>query len=739
MSPASPLHGSSTPPHAPSRPVLRLAPRVVRTACRGCHGVCQVLVHLDDAGNPVRVTGDPDSPTSRGYICPKGAAGPQFVAHPDRVRRPLLRTGPRGAGQWKEIGWEAALTLMASTFDRVRSESGPEYIALCQGTGRPYTEFTGRFIHALGSPNFVSPGHNCFLPRVIASSITVGWMPVADVYGHGGAMPRCMLVFGCNAMEAGAADGTCGAMMRRALRGAEQVIVADPRRTSAARAATQHLQLRPGTECALALALLHVIIGEGLHDADFVARHCIGFAELAGHVRAFSPEWAAPVTRVPAQDIRAAARALATVKPASLLWGNGIDTSVNAFQTGRALLLLMAVTGNLDVPGGMVHWVPPPDIRCKSPLENKKVLGMHLLSPDRKARMIGAGRFPFGPGCHQPSFWQACVDGEPYRPRAVWLVGTNPMLTATRGDVVEAALRDHVEFSVVSDLFLTPTAQLADLVLPAAHWLEQDDVVYFHKLWCVLARRRLARGPHSGEARDDRAVILDLAHRLGLDEAFPWPDWDAYLAWLLEPSGMDFRAFTEKGLVLGPMRYRKHETDGFPTPSGKVELVSSVMAGAGRPPLPVYVEPPLSPVSTPEVAAAYPFILMSGCKVLPFFHSEGRQIDTLRRLRPEPRVAVHPDALARLGLADGDAVRVVSPYGQAHFVAAADDGLPPDVVQADHGWWFPERPGPDHGWRESCANLLYGHEHFDPDSGAEPLKCGLCRIERVEQREKQQE
>ncbi len=171
----------------------------------------------------------------------------------------------------------------------------------------------------------------------------------------------------------------------------------------------------------------------------------------------------------------------------------------------------------------------------------------------------------------------------------------------------------------------------------------------------------------------------------------------------------------------------------------------------------MYVEPPLSPVSTPEVAAEYPFILMSGCKVLPFFHSEGRQIDALRRLRPEPRVAIHPDALARLGLADGDAVRVVSPHGQARFLAAADDALPPDVVQADHGWWFPERAGPDHGWRESCANLLYGHDHFDPDSGAEPdhgwrescanllyghdhfdpdsgaepLKCGLCRIERA--------
>ena len=699
---------------------------IVRTSCRGCHGVCQVLVHCDAEGRPVKVTGDPDSPTSRGYLCPKGAAAIEQANHPDRLRRPLKRVGPRGSGRYEPIAWDEALDLMAATFDTVRRESGPEYIALCQGTGRPYTEFTGRFIHALGSPNFVSPGHNCFLPRNIASALTVGWLPVADVYGRGGASPACVFVFGCNSMETGAADGLCGSMAKRAMRQAGQVIVADPRRTKTATAADLHLQLRPGTECALALALLHVIIGEALYDHDFVARHCQGFAELAAHVAAFSPDWAAPITRVAAEDIRRAARAFATARPACLLWGNGIDTSVNAFQTGRALLLLMAITGNLDVPGGMVRWVPPAGVRCKSPQEDKNILGMQFLSPEQKGRMIGAGRFPFVPGCHQPSFWDACLTGRPYRPRAVWLVGTNPMLTATRGDVVEAALRDHLEFTVVSDLFMTPAAELADLVLPAAHWLEQDDVVYFHKIWCVLARRSVL---DPGEVRDDRDVILALAHRLGLDEAFPWPDRPAYLNWLLEPSGLDFAAFAEKGILLGEMRYRKHETDGFPTPSGRVELASSIMARMGRPSLPVYVEPPLSPVSSPEVAARYPLILMTGCKVLPFFHSEGRQIDSLRRLRPAPQVAVHPDTAAALGFGAGDPVWVVTPAGRAKLTLRPDDGLPPDVVQADHGWWYPERPGPEHGWRESCVNLLFGHEHFDPDCGAEPLKCSLCRLE----------
>ncbi len=701
-------------------------PRIVRTSCRGCHGVCQVLVHCDAAGRPVKVTGDPDSPTSRGYICPKGAAAIETAGHPDRLLYPLRRTGPRGSGKYERIGWEEALSHMAAVFSAVRRESGPHHIALCQGTGRPYTEFTARFIHALGSPHFVSPGHNCFLPRVISSAITMGFLPVADIYGQGGACARGVLVFGCNTPDTGAADGMCGAMVRRALDAAETVIVADPRRTRTAKAANLHLQLRPGSECALILAMLHVILGEGLHDAAFVRDWCAGFEELAAHVVPFSPEWAAPVTRVPAAAIRRAARTFARAKPACVLWGNGIDTSVNAFQTGRALLLLVAVTGNLDVPGGMVQWVAPQGLRTKSPLEDHDVLGEQFLSAEQKARMIGAGRFPFAPGCHQPSFWEACRSGAPYRPRAVWLVGTNPMLTATRGDIVEEALRDHIEFTVVSDFFMTPAAELADLVLPAAHWLEQDDVVNFHKLWCVLARRKVMQ---AGEARDDRAVMLELAHRLGLEAAFPWPDWQAYLAWLLEPSGLTFEAFAAKGIVLGEMRYRKYEERGFRTPSGRVELASSIMARAGRPPLPVYVEPPLSPVSSPETAADFPLILMTGCKTRPYFHSEGHQIPSLARLRPKPRVAVHPGTLAGLGLADGDPVTVVTPNGRARFFAAADDGLAPDVVSADHAWWDPGAPGPEHGWKESCANLLFGHDHFDPDCGAEPLKCGLCRLE----------
>jgi anaerobic selenocysteine-containing dehydrogenase len=445
-------------------------------------------------------------------------------------------------------------------------------------------------------------------------------------------------------------------------------------------------------------------------------------------VATFSPEWAEPIARVPAADLRRAARMFATTRPACVLWGNGIDMSANSFQTARALLLLMAITGNLDVPGGMVQWVPPADIRPKSPMVDRGVAGEQFLSAEQKAKALGIGRFPFGPGCHQPTFWEACLSGEPYRPRAIWLVGTNPLVTATRGDVIEKALREKIEFTVVSDFFFTPTAELADLVLPAAHWLGMDDIAYFHKIWCVLARRKVAQ---VGEARDDRAVMLEMAHRLGMNEAFPWADWPAYLKWLLEPSGLSFEQFAEQGIRLSEMRYRKYEEQGFRTPSGKIELASSIMEHCGRPSLPVYVEPPVSPVSTPEVARDYPLILISGSKILPFFHSAGRQIPSLRRLHPKALVDVHPATAARLGLAEGDAARVETPEGSARFTVHLDDRLAGDVVHVEHAWWYPECLGPEHGWKDSAANLLFGHEHFDPDSGAEALRGSLCRVGRA--------
>ncbi|MFH1091303.1 MAG: molybdopterin-dependent oxidoreductase [Pseudomonadota bacterium] len=701
--------------------------RIVRSACRGCHGVCQVLIHLD-GDRVVKVTGDPDSPTSQGYICPKGAAAPDLLYHPDRVLYPLRRAGKRKENRWERITWDEALTEMAAKLAAVKQESGSEYFGMAQGTGRPYTNMSPRFANAFGTPNYTGPTHICYAPRVIAGAMTLGQLPVCDVYGFGGRKPACVVIWGCNVTYTGASDGMCGGMVQKALDQAEKVIVIDPRRISPAEKADHWLQLRPGTDGALALALLNVVVAEGLYDREFVGSYTVGFERLAGHIREFTPEWAAGITRLRAEEIRTAARVYAATKPACIQWGNAIDQNACNFQTARAILILSAICGNIDAPGGDVLWVPPEDVRQKSPFMNPSAAGGRFLLPEKRQRAVDGHTYPIAAISHPPLFWRSIVTGDPYRMRALWIMGSNPLVTTTHSLEVEKAL-ELLEYVVVSDFFLTPSAQRADLFLPAATWLEQNDVVNLHKIWCVLSRQKVAQ---RGEARDDKDVTIDLANRLGLTEAFPWKSLDEYNEWVLKETGLNFAQFCEKGLLLGKMRYRKYISEGFRTPSGKFEVYCARLEEMGVSPLPIYRESPLTPVSAPELAKEYPLILTTGAKIKGFFHSEGRQIKPLRAANPDPLVEIHPDTAASLGINHGDWVWIETTEGRITQRARLFDGLAPDVVAAQHAWWFPEDGPPDYGWKKSSINLLFGDTEYDPDTGSEPFRCSLCKIYKAE-------
>lgn len=518
----------------------------------------------------------------------------------------------------------------------------------------------------------------------------------------------------------------CGGMLERAIKKARKVVVIDPRRIGPAKRADYWLQIRPGTDAALALAMIHTIINENLFDHEFVDNYTFGFDKLTEHIREFTPEWAESITRIAANVTRTVARTYATTPPACIQWGNGVDMNSCNFQTARALLILSAITGNIDRPGGDVFWVPPDVIKPKSVFVNPDQAGKRFMPSESKNRMLTAGMFPlWGETPHPPSFWNAQVTADPYRVRAIWIVGSNPLLTQTQSLKIQESLKRHIEFTVVSDFFLTPTAQLADLVLPAATWLEQDDVVSLHKIWCVLARKKVAQ---IGEARDDRDVILELAHRLGLHEAFPWTSWSNYIDWLLKDSGMNFDQFCERGIVVGKMQYYKYRTQGFQTPTGKFEIFSTITEHLGASPLPVYREPSYTPVSRPELTREFPLILISGGKNRYFFHSELRQIPSLRKANPDPLVEIHPDTAKRLSINDNDWVWVESPYGSVQMKARLFDGIAPDVVHAQHAWWYPEEDPPEYGWKRSSVNLLFGEDGFDPETGSEPMKCYVCRV-----------
>ncbi|MBU0994393.1 MAG: molybdopterin-dependent oxidoreductase [Proteobacteria bacterium] len=706
--------------------------RIVKSACRMCHGICQVLVHMEGE-RVVKITGDPQSPISRGYLCPKGAAAPELLYHPDRIRQPLKRAGKRGENRWVPISWDEALEEIAGKFRAIKEESGAEYVGMTQGTGRPYENIYNRFANAFGTPNFTAPAHICYLPRIMVSLFSTGFplMPVCDVRPHeGSAAPACIVIWGCNltgSMGHDSGDCMCGGLLSLSIRKARKVIVIDPRRINPAEKADHWLQLRPGTDGALALAMIHVVISENLVDREFINNYTTGFNRLSQHVEKFTPEWAEPITRVPADDIRAAARTYATTKPACIQWGNGLDQSACNFQTARSVMILRALTGNLDVPGGDFFPTWPREMHHKTPFVDINFSGLQYCPPENMERKVDHGLYPLMTTVQQPAFWRSIVTGHPYRMRAVWIMSSNPLLTATHSLEIEEALK-KLEFVVVSEFFLTPTAQYADIILPSSTWLEYDEAhTSGGNTYAIVAERKVAK---VGDTRNDQDVIIDLAHRLGLHEAFPWKDLRELNEWALEGSGLGFDEFLDKGIYIPEHRYYKYKTDPefFNTPSKKFEIYSETLSFMGVSPLPVYREPPLTPVSKPDLAKEFPLTLMAGVKMKAFFHSEGRQLESLRKMNPDPLVEIHPDTAATLDIGENDWVWIETPVGRVKMRAKFFDGIAQDVVSAQHAWWFPEEDPPEYGWKKSSVNLLFGDTEYDPDTGSESLRNGLCRV-----------
>jgi anaerobic selenocysteine-containing dehydrogenase len=697
--------------------------RLVKSVCRMCHGVCGANVLVKD-GRVTKITGDRDHPMSKGFICSKGRASVDYLYHPDRLLHPLKRAGARGENAWERISWDEALDTIAERLMSYKRDYGPESVAFATGTGRPYMMFALRFANAFGTPNVVSYAHVCYLPRVFASMITCGQLPICDFYGFGGTYPECVLVWGCNISETGSADGMCGHQVTLARNRGAKLLVVDPRQTGSSSKANIWAQIRPGTDAALALAVLNVIIEEHLYDQAFVEKWTEGFERLVERVEAYPPSKVAEITWVPAQTIREMARLYATTKPACILWGNGLDQNPNCFQTARALLILRAVTGNIDVPGGDVFWVPPRGVWQTSPFMDPGVILPERVAPEMMAKKLNAGQSLMNFTLPHSVFYDAVLTGEPYPMKALVGVGTNLLLTASDCLRGEQALK-KLDFSVMFDLFMNPTTQLADIVLPAATWLEQDDIADLHFIWCVAARQKIIE---IEECWDDKKMVIELAKRMGLQDCFPWEDVRDYCDFVLKDTGMNFQEFKNVGMLAGEMRYKKYQTDGFSTPSGKFEIASAILESQGYDPLPDFIEPPESPISSPELAKEFPLIAMTGCKIEPFFHTEYRQIASQRKRHPDPLVEIHPQTAERLNIEDGDWIWIESPRAKIRQRAKLTCAVHPGMVAIQHAWWFPEKEPPEYGWKESSANLLVDPSPADPIWASEPWKGFLCRV-----------
>ncbi|MDP2727639.1 MAG: molybdopterin-dependent oxidoreductase [Dehalococcoidia bacterium] len=732
-----------------------MATEVKRVLCYFCHQRCGLLVEVED-GKATRVRGNPNH-LFRGFSCVKGRASIEYHDHPDRLNYPLKRVGDRGENKWQRIPWEQALDEIASRLASIKREYGPEALVTAEGTHRTNIQWALRaFMHLYGTPNMISAGTICYCNTTTVHLATYGWYGATA--GASTADASCVVQWGHNPHQ-------CYPLEYETLRRVKKdkgtkIIVVDPRRTETAKLADIWLPIRPATDAAMALAWLNVIINEGLYDRDFVDKWTLGFDQLRDRVQEYTPRKVAEITRVPEEDIREAARLFATVKPAFL--GHGLATDQigrNSSQAIRAFCCLRTITGNLDTKGGerlgrtgdLKKFVWDGDLDCgdQMPVEQwQKQLGSDrfrlqsypgwkLLSEPFQ-RVYGHGLATYPVSFASPMYvWDAILTAKPYPVKAFIAQGNNTLLCFANTRKVYQALK-AVDLLVVMDYWLTPTALLADYALPAATWLERDDVcaVASGDMGNMLVASERAVPPLY-ERRTDYDFWRGMAFRLGLDKGFPWKDslaemWD----YRLKPMGLTFKELLERNYYAPGGEYKKYEQIGFATPSGKAELYSSIFEKLGYDPLPSYEEPAESPERTPELVAEYPLILTTSPRHAEAYHSEHRQIRSLRRRHPDPQVEIHERTAERLDISHGDWVYVETRRGRIRMRAKVTSDIVEDVVTTEHSWWFPEEPEEEpflEGVWVSNANLLTSDslEDADPMCGGWTNRGLLCKVYRV--------
>jgi thiosulfate reductase / polysulfide reductase chain A len=723
---------------------------VKRAICGMCHFGCGLRVHVQN-NEPLKIEGDPQNPDSKGFICIKGMAGIDFHLHPSRVNYPLKRKGKRGEGQWERISWQQAMDEIGAKLKDVKREFGPEAVAVIAGSPHePLDWALWRWCNLFGTPNYMSQGRNCgvseFLMECAVNGYTTSRVPVPGV-------TKCGIVWGGN--QANSNPPPYNTILE-AKRQGMKLIVVDPRRSETAAKADLWLQLRPGTDGALALSMLHVIINEGLYDKDFVAKWCLGFEEVKDYVQEYTPQRGEEITWISADKIVEAARLYATNLPAFISYGLAICHLGRAGKSGgQAKAILRAITGNLDIQGGNVLSKP---LEKYAWFENL-YWDLLLDHPERKRDNVSADVFPitsvrgyrlfreamkkvyprgYGSAMYMlvPSpgdIRRAVVEKSPYPIKILFTQGSNPLMVfAQPRKFYEAYMSDQLELHVTMELFMTPTAQLADYVLPATSWLERPHIKTRWGLQDCYTLGEQSVAPLY-ERRDDYHLWCELGKRVGQEEL--WPDtlekmYDRFL----EPAGVTYKELMakEEHWYYSPQKYRRYEQEGFATFSGKVELTPSIFEKLGIDPLPCYEEPPRSPLATPELAKQYPLILISGSRVKPFVHSCFRQIEKLRKVHPDPSLEIHPQTAKELGIIEGDWVYIETPEGRVKQKAKITEGIDPRVVHADGYWWYPERQGnvPQlfDVWESNINTIIPDGPEFCDYAGDNYFRALLCRV-----------
>ncbi len=680
--------------------------RVHRTVCCICDAHCGLRVFLS-GGRVEKIEGQKEHPYSRGYVCPKGKAAAELLSSPDRLRHPLKRVANN---KWCEISWDEALDITAQKLKEIAATHGPQAVAIHVGHAGVKGEallYAERFCRVFGTPNFSTAGSHCHFSKLMAYKITCGELPVPD-FRHS----SCIVLWGHNPAS------SCPPLLRpinEALGRGAKLLVIDPKAAPLAQKADLHLQLRPGTDTALALALLHVIVKEKLYDQLFANRWTAGFERLSDHIEEYTPEKVEPVTWVPATKIREAAHLYAASSPACISAGIAVELSANGFEALRAISILQAVTGNLDIPGGAI-FVSGPRL---APLKVNTAAPKGSLEP-----AVGQAEFPLFykySGQAQANFYsRAILEGKPYFIKAMVIAGSNPLLTWPNYRATKSAF-EHLEFLAVTDHFLTETARLADIVFPAASFLGRCEIWKNAGVYGTPVIGLNAAMADEGKARPDWEFWVELAWKMGYADYFPWPCERDAINFRLEPLGLTYEDLQAMpfGYTYGQWTPKKYERTGFKTPSGKVEIYSEELAKYGYDPLPVFCDPLKTWSAASPKETRYPLILTTGARKISYLHSRFRNIPSTRRLAPEPLVEVHPKTAAELGIAGGEKVAVETPWGSVEIKVKLTSDIHPLVICMPHGW------------EEANANILSCEEFADPVTGFPAVRCLPARITKI--------
>ncbi len=683
---------------------------IIDTVCRFCSSCCPIEAEVEEErliGARRKSFLDPD----KRLPCAKLAVATEIVYSPNRIIKPLIKKED-GSG-FREAGWDEALNLVVERFGLHKAKDGARSIAWLRGMaadwGAPW-DYPNRLMNAYGSPNTIGNGSICFVARDFAHSYVYGSMAFPEAKGA-----KCIIVWGKNDGNTalGAAEGIHWAQEHGA-----KLIVIDPVQTALARKADIWLQIKPGHDGLLAMAMINEIIANNLYDAEFVEQYTLGFDELRQVAAQFPVEKVAEQVWLKPEQIRELARLYATVKPAAIVDGNGLDMHREVFDTTRAIAMLRSLTGNLDKPGCDV---------LPQPIPARNIQLFDRLPADAKPITCDFSLFntfseTWGnqvQGC----VVDAILEEKPYPLKMVVVQSGNPLVTMADSSRTRAAF-EKLETLVVIDMFMTETAKLADVILPAASCFEKTQ----------LNRSSIRNNPMFlqdavippvGESWPDWKIVFELGRRLGLEAEFPWQTAEEAIDFQLEPAGVSVADLRKngKGLRIEELRYEKYQNQPFKTPSGKVEFFSGRLAEAGFSGVPFAQGMGPNPISFADQSDTYPVLGVSGARDIRFTNSQYRTIPSLLKAGAGAVVDMHPEDAAAQGVVEGDRVAIETPKGAIEMTARLSTTIRPGMVRLAWGW----------GDFDPKANLnsLTEDDIRGPVSGTSTSRSFMCRLRKL--------